>query len=114
MAENVKTFPNKLVKLAKHLLGSWWGILFHTTWFIIWLVYDFNISVLALAASLESIFIGIFLLMWSNEEEALRDKKEAAAQKRNSDIIQKIYDLEHKIERQQQQILKLLTEKNLK
>ena len=63
-----------------------------------------------MSVSLEAIFIGIFLLMANSEAEAERDRREYAAQRRSGDIIDKLLDLETKIEKQQQQILKILTD----
>ncbi len=104
---------NTIIKTTKWLAGSWWGVILHAAWFTVWLAKDFDINILTLAVSLEAIFIGIFLLMASEEAEIKRDRREAAAQKRATDIIERILDLEHKIEKQQQQILKLLTEQKV-
>jgi len=68
-------------------MGSWWAVVFHTTWFVVWLVFSFNIDTLTLWVSLEAIFIGIFLLMASNKGEIERDKKEAAEQLRQRKMI---------------------------
>jgi len=108
---SLKKFSKITIRITKWLAGSWWGVILHAAWFSIWLIYDFDINILTLAVSLEAIFIGIFLLMASDEAEIARDRREAAAQKRATDIIESIFDLEHKIEKQQQQILKLLTER---
>ncbi len=110
----MKRVSNKVVRLAKWIAGSWWGVVLHTAWFTAWLIYDFNINILTLAVSLEAIFIGIFLLMASDRAETTRDKREAAAQKRATDIVENIFDLETKIEKQQQQILKILIDKKIK
>jgi len=107
-----KKINQKAVKIVSWLAGSWWGVIFHTVWFAVWLIYHFDINILTLAVSLEAIFMGIFLLMASNEAEIARDKRAAAARRRSADIVDRLLDLETKIEKQQQQILKLLTEKN--
>lgn len=102
---------NLIIKTIKWVAGSWWGVILHTAWFTFWLIFNFDLSILTMAVSLEAIFIGIFLLIASNESEASRDRREAAAQKRGNDIIEKILDLDHRIEKQQQQILKLLVDR---
>jgi len=114
--KNKKSGParkaNKVVlKILSWLLGSWWGVILHAVWFGGWLIYDFNLNILTMSVSLEAIFIGIFLLMAGNQAEAERDRREYAAQKRNGDIIDKLLDLETRVEKQQQQILSILTEK---
>jgi len=104
----VKKVSDFIIKIIQWFAGSWWGVILHGIWFASWLIYDFDLNILTMAVSLEAIFIGIFLLIASNESEAARDRREMAAQKRGNDIIEKILDLEHKIEKQQQQILRLL------
>ena len=106
----MKKSSSIVTKIIKWVAGSWWGVALHTTWFAFWLISDFNLNILTMAVSLEAIFIGIFLLIASNESEASRDRREIAAQKRGNDIIEKILDLEHRIEKQQQQILKILVD----
>ncbi len=102
--------PQMAVQIIAWLAGSWWGVILHALWFGIWLTYHFNIDLLTLAVSLEAIFLGIFLLMASNQAEIERDRREAAAQKRSQEIVDKILDIGVKLDRQQQQILKLLTD----
>ena len=109
--EPVRKVNKAILKIITWLLGSWWGVILHAAWFGGWLIYDFNLNILTMSVSLEAIFIGIFLLMVGNEAEAERDRREYAAQKRNGDIIYKILYLETKVEKQQQQILLILTEK---
>jgi len=105
-----KKFQKTIIKLIKTIAGSWWGVIFHTAWFSFWLISDFNLEILTLSVSLEAIFIGIFLLISSDQGEVARDKRELASQKRDTDIIEKILDLEAELHKQQQQILKLLIE----
>ncbi len=102
--------PRMAVRIIAWLAGSWWGVILHALWFGVWLTYHFSINLLTLAVSLEAIFLGIFLLMASNQAEIERDRREAAAQKRSQEIVDKILDIGVKIDRQQQQILKLLTD----
>ena len=106
----MKKVTGFIIKIIKWIAGSWWGVIIHTCWFAFWLISDFNLNILTMSVSLEAIFIGIFLLIASGENEAVRDRREVASQKRATDIIERILDLEHKIEKQQQQILKLLTQ----
>ncbi len=82
-----KTLTEKMTAAIAHFFGSWWAIVFHTFWFAIWLVFNFNLEILTLWVSLEAIFIGIFLLMASNKSEIERDKKEAAEQLRQRKMI---------------------------
>lgn len=110
----MKKVSNLAIKIAKWLAGSWWGVTLHAFWFGAWLVYDFDLGILTMAVSLEAIFIGIFLLMASDRAEEGRDRREMAAQKRATDIIEKILDLQTRVEKQQQQILRLLMEKEEK
>ncbi|MFH1601336.1 MAG: hypothetical protein ABIB61_00025 [Candidatus Shapirobacteria bacterium] len=107
----VKKINKTFLKIISWLVGSWWGVLLHAAWFGFWLTYDFNLNILTMAVSLEAIFIGIFLLMSSSEAEAERDRREYAAQRRSGDIIDRLLDMETKIEKQQQQILKILSDK---
>jgi len=102
--------PKVAVRVVAWLAGSWWGVILHAAWFAIWLTYNFNLNLLTLAVSLEAIFLGIFLLMASNQAEMERDRREAAAQHRSQEIVDRILDIGYKISKQQQQTLKLLSE----
>jgi len=106
----VRKVNKAVLKFVSWLIGSWWGVILHAVWFGVWLVYDFNLNILTMSVSLEAIFIGIFLLMASSEAEAERDRREYAAQRRSGDIVDKLLDLETKVAKQQQQILKILTD----
>ncbi len=106
--------PKQAVRIIAWLAGSWWGVILHALWFGIWLTYHFSINLLTLAVSLEAIFLGIFLLMASNQAEIERDKREAAAQRRSQEIIDNLLDMGVKLQRQQQQILKMLSEQEKK
>jgi len=99
-----------MLMFVSKIAGSWLGVILHAAWFAFWLIYKFDINILTLAVSLEAIFIGIFLLIASNKAEIARDRREAAAQKREKDIVDKILDLEEKNQHYQQQILKVLAE----
>ncbi len=105
-----KKVPKLAVRIIAWLAGSWWGVILHAVWFGIWLTYHFSINLLTLAVSLEAIFLGIFLLMASNQAEIERDRREAAAQKRSQEIVDKILDIGFKLDRQQQQVLKIVSE----
>ena len=72
----IKTLADHLNDFIAWFLGSWWAIIFHTIWFTIWLIFDFDINILTLGVSLEAIFIGIFLLMAANKAEIKRDMRE--------------------------------------
>lgn len=71
-----ETYLAKFTDFISWLVGSWIGVILHAIWFGFWLYFNFSIDLLTLAVSLEAIFIGIFLLMASNEAEAARDAKE--------------------------------------
>ena len=76
MKKNKATLLDKVTDLISVIMGSWLGVVLHAIWFATWIYFDFSIEHLTLAVSLEAIFIGIFLLMASNREEAERDRKE--------------------------------------
>ena len=75
-----ETYLNKITKAIAWFMGSWWAVIFHTAWFGVWLIFNFNIDTLTLWVSLEAIFLGIFLLMSSNKAEVDRDRLEAKRQ----------------------------------
>jgi len=75
-----QSFLDKATKAIAWFIGSWWGVFAHTAWFAVWLILDFNIERLTLIVSLEAIFIGIFLLMYSNKAEMKRDLVQAQKQ----------------------------------
>jgi len=103
-----KTLLDKLTEAVAWFMGSWWGVFFHTAWFAIWLVFNFNLEILTLWVSLEAIFIGIFLLMVSNKAEIERDKREAHAQKRQMEVIKHDVVLDKRADRRQLKMIKML------
>jgi len=82
-----KTITERLTSQIAHFFGSWWAVFFHALWFAIWLVFNFSLEALTLWVSLESIFIGIFLLMAANRAEIERDRREAAEQLRQRKMV---------------------------
>lgn len=82
-----KSFAEKVTVVVARFIGSWWAVVFHTFWFAVWLIFNFNLEILTLWVSLEAIFIGIFLLMASNKAEIERDLKEATEQLRQRKMI---------------------------
>ncbi len=82
-----KTLTEKITVVVARFMGSWWAVIFHTFWFAVWLIFNFNLEILALWVSLEAIFIGIFILMASNKSEIERDRKEAEEQLRQRKMI---------------------------
>ncbi len=82
-----KTLAERTTRIIAKFIGSWWAVIFHTFWFAIWLIFNFNLEILTLWVSLEAIFIGIFLLMSSNKAEIERDRKEAEEQLRQRKMI---------------------------
>jgi len=82
-----KTSAEKFSELISRFMGSWWAVVFHTFWFAVWLIFNFNLEILTLWVSLEAIFIGIFLLMAANRSEIERDKKEAEEQLRQRKMM---------------------------
>jgi len=103
------TSLDRLTSIIARFIGSWWGVLFHTTWFTVWLILSLDINTLTFAVSLEAIFIGIFLLISDNKAEAQRDRRDYAAQKRESDITERMYDLVNKQNHRNEQILTLVS-----
>jgi uncharacterized membrane protein len=91
-------------------IGSWWGVFSHTIWFVSWFIFNLDMNTLTFAVSLEAIFIGIFLLISDNRAEAQRDKREYAAQKRESNLTEILVDSVEKLNHRQQQILQLISE----
>ena len=84
---NPKTLAEKFTTSVARFLGSWWAVIFHTFWFAIWLIFNFNLEILTLWVSLEAIFIGIFLLMAANKAEVERDRREAEERLRQRKMI---------------------------
>jgi len=99
---------DKLTDLIAWFMGSWWGVGFHTAWFIFWLLFNFNLEILTLWVSLEAIFIGIFLLMSSNKAEVERDRKERMAQKRQMEVLKHDVVLDKRADRRQLEMMKML------
>ncbi len=110
-AEKLKRIPKKTKTLLDRFtdfialfLGSWLAIAFHTLWFTFWLVFNFDISLLTFAVSLEAIFIGIFLLMSANKAEIQRDRRETKQRASDRRRIELDIKLDQKADRQLTQI----------
>jgi uncharacterized membrane protein len=102
-----RTFANRMVDAVSWFLGSWVGVIFHTLWFAIWLVFHFDINILTFSVSLEAIFIGIFLLMSSNKAEIKRDRREARQRKEDRKRLEHDIRLDQKADRQLTEIKRL-------
>ena len=59
MKKKTKTFFSQATGWISWFLGSWLAVVFHTLWFAVWLVLDFDLNLLTFSVSLEAIFIGI-------------------------------------------------------
>lgn len=105
--KKAKTFFDKFTDRISWFLGSWLGVLFHTFWFTVWLILDFDLNLLTFSVSLEAIFIGIFLLMSSNKAEVERDRKEAIQQVQDRKRIEHDIKLDEKADRQLTEIKRL-------
>ena len=112
--KKTKTAMEKLSDIISAFLGSWWAVVFHTLWFGIWLVFNFDINLLTFSVSLEAIFIGIFLLMASNRTEAARDKKAARLRKRDRSRLEEDIKLDQRADRQLVEIKKIQKDVNTK
>ena len=95
-----KSLLGKFTELISWFLGSWWAVVFHTVWFAIWLILDFDVNLLTFSVSLEAIFIGIFLLMASGKAEEQRDIREAKQRMGDRKKIEHDIKLDEKADRQ--------------
>jgi uncharacterized membrane protein len=98
--KKTKTLMEKFTDFISWFLGSWWAVIFHTIWFSIWLIFNFDINLLTFSVSLEAIFIGIFLLMAANKAEIRRDLHEARLRKRDRESLKHDIKLDEKADRQ--------------
>lgn len=99
-----KNFFERFIGWAASFLGSWWAIIFHTAWFTLWLILDFDVNLLTFSVSLEAIFIGIFLLMSANRAEVKRDIQEAIERSRDRERLERDIKLDEKAEKQLREI----------
>ena len=110
ISRKTKSALEKFTDLISWFLGSWWGVIFHTAWFSLWLVLDFNINLLTFSVSLEAIFIGIFLLMASNKAEIKRDLRETRQRVRDRKRLEHDIKLDEKADRQLTEIKRIQKE----
>ena len=94
--KKIDTLVEKITDLIAWFLGSWWAVIFHVTWFGIWLVFNLNMDILTLSVSLEAIFIGIFLLMATNKAEIERDLREVKEKQWNREMMKHDIKLDEK------------------
>jgi uncharacterized membrane protein len=102
--KKTKSLMDRFTGLISWFLGSWWAVFFHTLWFTIWLILDFDVNLLTFSVSLEAIFIGIFLLMASNKAEEKRDELESKRRARSRKRIEHDIKLDEKADRQLSEI----------
>lgn len=95
-----KGILGKATDFISWFLGSWWAVFFHTLWFSIWLIFNFDINILTFSVSLEAIFIGIFLLMSANKAEVLRDLREVRQRINDRKRLEIDIKLDQKADRQ--------------
>ncbi len=95
-----KSTLEKITKGVAWFMGSWWSVIFHTTWFGVWLIFNFDLNILTLWVSLEAIFLGIFLLMSSNKSEENRDRQEAILRTQDRKRVEHDIYLDEKADRQ--------------
>ena len=110
MAKKKNRPLDKFTDFISWFLGSWWAVVFHTVWFAIWLILDFDVNLLTFSVSLEAIFIGIFLLMSANKAEEQRDVREARLRVSDRKKIEHDIKLDEKADRQLTEVKKLQKE----
>lgn len=78
-----------------NIMGSWYSILLHTIWFILWFYYDLDIDMLTLIVSLEAIYLSIFILMASSTQmihDRRRVLKDYQVDSKTYESIQKLHE----------------------
>ena len=74
-------------------VGSWFFLMIHIIWFIIWLAWNWDINLLTMIVSLEAIILMILLLMAQNRQSTrddMRDEADYQADIRSLDKAEKI------------------------
>jgi len=110
MAKKFNSLLDNITQIVSIFVGSWTGVLFHTVWFFLWLVYRLDINLLTLIVSLEAIFICIFLLMAANKEESQRRLTVSKESKLNKQQMDFDIKLDQKADRQLTEIKRLQKE----
>lgn len=87
-------------------MGSWWGVVFHFAWWIIWFTFSFDLLVLTLWLSIEAILIGIVILMVQNKAEVEREKILEFYSKTALETAQRDLRLDEKFDRRQLEIIR--------
>lgn len=78
----MKSYKFKLIDSISTIVGSWWFLILHIVWFVVWLVFRMDINMLIMIVSLEAIILMILLLMDQNRQvhrDDLRDEKDLRA-----------------------------------
>lgn len=70
------------------MFGTWWSILAHTIIFV-FLLLAHDMLLFTTLASMEAIYIGIFILMAANREETLKMKQNQAMRKSDRALVYK-------------------------
>lgn len=105
--KKTKSLLEKTSDIVSWFLGSWWAVVFHTVWFVGWMLLEFDVNILTFSVSLEAIFIGIFLLMSANKAEEIRDKREMRQRHQDRLRLEADIKLDQKADRQLTEIKRL-------
>lgn len=108
--KKVRKLGDKFIDIVYWLVGSWWAVIIHTLWFVLWLIFRLNINILTLIVSLEAIYIGIFILMASDRAERERDFQRARRRKVDEERLKYDIKLDEKADRQLTEIKRLQKE----
>lgn len=101
------TVLDSMTRGVTWFMGSWIGVGVHAVWFSTWLILGLDINLLTLIVSLEAIFIGIFLLMYGNRAEQVRELSQSKKQAKA--LSETIADVA--LDRKQMQLLEEINQK---
>jgi uncharacterized membrane protein len=96
----------KLIDSISAVVGSWWFLIFHMIWFVLWLFFKVDISLLIMVVSLEAIILMILLLMDQNRQatrDDLRDEEDLQVDLKAVDlgeeILKEVKDIKERLDK---------------
>ncbi|MDP3964214.1 MAG: DUF1003 domain-containing protein [bacterium] len=94
-----QSFLDKMANAIASFFGSWWAIILHSIWFFVWFWFDLEVDLLTLIVSLEAIYLGMVLLMYSNRMASRDDIRDEADYQADLHADQQLTDVKQKLEK---------------
>ncbi len=88
---------DRFYKLIIICFGSWGSIIAHTVLFTLILIFSSDLLFFTMFLSVEAIFIGILILMATNREQAIIDKRTTERRVKDRELVKQDVNITHNV-----------------